>query len=117
MNDPGFRRGDIVVCALSGDYGKPRPAVIVQSDLFNPTHSSVVLCPISSELTGLHLFRIPVTPTENSGLRQESEVMVDKITVAQRARVRQRIGRLSRAQVSLVDRALRLWLALPAQPV
>ena len=30
-----IKRGDIVTCALSGDYGKPRPAVVVQSDLFN----------------------------------------------------------------------------------
>ena len=36
-----YRRGDVVICVLSGDYGKPRPAVVVQSDLFNPTHASI----------------------------------------------------------------------------
>lgn len=39
-----YQRGEIVVCVLSGDYGKPRPAVVVQSDLFNPTHASITNC-------------------------------------------------------------------------
>jgi len=114
MTEPAFRRGDVVVCALSGDYGKPRPAVVVQSDLFNETHASVVLCPISSDLTGLTLFRVAVPASQASGLRKDSEVMVDKMTAARRTRVRRRIGRLSRAQMSLVDSALRTWLELPA---
>jgi mRNA interferase MazF len=109
-----YQRGDVVVCALAGDFGKPRPAVVVQSDLFNQTHASVVLCPISSEATGLTLFRVPIPASQASGLREDSEVMVDKIGAVRRERVRQRIGALTRAQMSLMDRALRLWLELPA---
>lgn len=37
-------RGDIVICALSSDYEKPRHAVVVQSDLFNATHASITIC-------------------------------------------------------------------------
>ncbi|HEV3076187.1 MAG TPA: type II toxin-antitoxin system PemK/MazF family toxin, partial [Thermoanaerobaculia bacterium] len=45
-----MRRGSIVVVAAKGPYtGKPRPALVVQSDLFNPTHSSVTICPITSD--------------------------------------------------------------------
>jgi mRNA interferase MazF len=43
-----MERGDIIICALSGDYGKPRPAVVIQSDLFNPTHASITVCPITT---------------------------------------------------------------------
>ena len=104
----------MVVCVLSGDYGKPRPAVVVQSDLFNGTHASVVVCPISSDVTGLSLFRVDMAASEESGLRKDSEIMVDKITAARRTRVSRRIGRLSQAQMSRVDGALRTWLELPA---
>ncbi len=114
MTEPGFRRGDVVLCALPGDYGKPRPAVVVQSDLFNETHASIVLCPISSELTGLTLFRVAISASETSGLKKESEVMVDKITAARSTRVARRIGFLSASQMNRVDGALRICLELPA---
>ena len=53
-----IKRGDVVICAAPGDYGKPRPAVVVQSDLFNGTHSSVAVCLITSHLEEAPLFRI-----------------------------------------------------------
>jgi len=114
MTEAAFRRGDVVVCAFSGDYGKPRPALVVQSDLFNETHASVVLCPISSEITGLSLFRVAIPASDGAGLRKDTEVMVDKLAAVRRTRVSRRVGRLSRAQMALVDGALRLWLELPA---
>jgi mRNA interferase MazF len=107
-----FRRGDIVICVFSGDYGKPRPAVVVQSDLFNETHASVVLCPVSSEITGLNLLRVKIPASETTGLRAESEVMVDKLAAVGRERIRKRAGRLSSSHINLVDRALRTWLSL-----
>ena len=107
-----YRRGDMVLTALSGDYGKPRPAVIVQSDLFNEVHASLVLCPITSEASGLTLFRIHVPAGTGNGLRKDSEVMIDKIAAARRERVKRRIGRLSPDQMKAIDRALRLFLDL-----
>lgn len=100
-----LRRGDLVVCVLAGSYGKPRPAVVVQSDLFSSIHASVVVCPITSDLTGLSLFRIPLSSSETIGLRSDSEVMVDKLTAIERSKVGKRIGHL--------NRALRVWLDLP----
>lgn len=114
MTEAPTRRGDVVVCALPGDYGKPRPALVVQSDLFNETHVSLVLCPISSHLTGLHLFRVAVPASGASGLQKDSEVMIDKIAAVNRRRVSKRIGRLSHAQMEVIDEALRLWLELQA---
>jgi mRNA interferase MazF len=113
MSDASVRRGDIVVCVLPGDYGKPRPAVVVQADVFNETHSSLAVCPITSEITGSALFRVPLGISETTGLRKVSEAMVDKITAVDRSRVRDRIGHLSRAEISHIDAALRVWLALP----
>ena len=112
-----YRRGDIVLTVLSGDYGKPRPALVIQSDLFNETHASFVVCPISSELTGLTAFRVHLPASEATGLRVESEVMVDKMTAARRERVRRRIGRAHRVQLLAVDSALRLWLGLGSKAI
>jgi mRNA interferase MazF len=63
------KRGDVVVCAASGDYRKPRPALVVQSDLFNPTHASITICPITSALQDAPLFRITIDPSAANGLR------------------------------------------------
>ena len=116
MSERACRRGDVVLAVLSGDYGKPRPAVVVQSNLFNATHASVALCPASSEITGLTLFRVPIAGSQATGLAKDSEIMVDKIIAAKRERIRRKIGRLSPAQLQMVDRALRLWLDLPGGP-
>lgn len=73
-----MKRGDIVVAVAPGDYGKPRPHVVVQTDLLNETHASILACPITSDLRG-YPYRLPLTPGPSTGLRQGSEAMVDKL--------------------------------------
>jgi len=107
-----INRGDVVICAPPGDFGKPRAAVVVQSDLFNGTHSSVVVCLITSHLVGAPLFRIPVPPGRTTGLKQDSQVMVDKLIAIPRDKIRRRSGVLASAALKEVDHALRLWLEL-----
>ncbi len=107
-----MNRGDVVVSAAPGDYGKPRPSVVVQSDLFNATHASAVICPITSHLVEAPLFRVPVQPSSQNGLKTESQIMIDKIMAVKRERIGKRIGHLSASQMAQVSRALRLWLEL-----
>ena len=73
----------------------------------------MVLCPISSDLTGFSVFRVKLLRAETKGLREDSEVMVDKMGAVDRSRIRQRIGQLSDSQMGKVDLALRTWLDLP----
>jgi mRNA interferase MazF len=108
-------RGDVVVSAAPGDFGKPRPALVVQSDLFNPTHASIVICPITSHLIDAPLFRLTMRPSRENGLKAESQIMVDKMTAISRDRIGKRIGRLMDAELAQVDRALSLWLGIAAQ--
>jgi mRNA interferase MazF len=105
-------RGDIVIAVLPGDYGKGRPGVIVQSDAFNPTHSSVVLCPITSHSIDAPLFRLPLRPNQENGLEAPSEIMIDKMMAIKRARIARVIGHLSEARMQAVNRALQAWLSL-----
>jgi mRNA interferase MazF len=92
--------------------GKPRPAVIVQADAFMGHHASVTVCPLTTHLTGLHLFRIAVLPDKHNGLMEPSEIMVDKLSSLRRERFGSAMGRLSVRDLRAVDEALRRWLAL-----
>jgi mRNA interferase MazF len=107
-----IKRGDVVICAAPGDYGKPRPAVVVQSDLFNGTHSSVAVCLITTHLDDAPLFRIPVPAGRMTGLKLESQVMVDKVIAIPRNKITGRAGALAAGLLKEIDNALRLWLEL-----
>jgi mRNA interferase MazF len=106
------KRGDVVVAIFSGDNGKARPAVVVQTDLANPTHTSLVCCPITSHLEDAPLFRLPVTPSAENNLEKACQIMVDKITTVRRDKVRQVIGRLDEDTVTRLNRSLAFWLGL-----
>jgi mRNA interferase MazF len=105
-------RGDLVTVALPGDYGKPRPAVVVQADLFNETHASVTVAPVTSALVNAPLFRLAVEPSPRNGLRALSQVMVDKLTTVRRERIGATIGDLEPETLTRVNRALALWLGI-----
>jgi mRNA interferase MazF len=107
-----MRRGDLVIVAAAGDYGKPRPAVIVQTDAFSETSASVVICQLTSELVGTPDFRIAIDPSESNGLRARSEIMADKPVTVRRARIGQSIGRLSEGDVGRLNAALAFVMGL-----
>lgn len=100
-----------MVAAGPGSYGKPRPALVMQSDFFDALASLTVL-PLTSTLVDLPLLRVPVEPTPENGLRQPSQVMVDKVFTVRRASLGPRIGRLEGGALSLVDAALARFLGL-----
>ncbi len=104
-----MRRGDVVTVTLSGDYGKPRPALVIQSDLF-AEHPSVTILPITGELRDAPLFRIALPVDESTGLRHPSLVMVDKAQTIPRAKLEQQIGRVDDTRMLAVTRALALFL-------
>ena len=66
------KRSDMVVVAAAGDYGKPRPAVIVQTDAFPETRGSVVICQMTSDVVDDPDFRVTIEPNAASGLRTRS---------------------------------------------
>lgn len=107
-----MKRGDIVIVCMSGDYGKIRPAVVIQHDQANLTHASVVVCPFSSHVVDAPLFRITVEPTPQNGLETRSQIMVDKISAVKRDRIRDVVGRLDDATMVQINRTLALWLGL-----
>ena len=107
-----FRRGDFVVAAAPGSYGKPRPALVVQSDLFSAL-PSVTLCPITSMIRNdADLLRITVEPSETSGLKEFCQIIIDKITTLPIEKVGKVIGRADDALMIRVNRALATFLEI-----
>lgn len=89
-----MKRGDVVTVAAAGDYGKPRPAVVVQTDAFPESHSSVVVCQLTSDIVNAPDFRVMVEPSDKNGLRAISQIMADKPVTVRRGRIGRSIGRL-----------------------
>ena len=107
-----MQRGQFVTVATPGDYGKPRPALIVQSDLFAEL-PSVVICPLTTTLrVDADLFRLDVEPSPGNGLRQSSQIAIDKITVIPAGKIGGIIGQADDALLLRVNRALALFLSI-----
>jgi mRNA interferase MazF len=104
-----MRRGDLVTVVMSGDFGKPRPALVMQSDHFDATATVTVLL-ISSTLVDAPLIRLAVEPSTENGLRKSSQVMVDKAMTVRRDRVGPPFGRLDNDTMVAVNRSLALFL-------
>ena len=102
-------RGDLVTVAVSGDFGKPRPALVVRSDLFADVTTVTVLL-LTSTLVEAPLIRIDVAPDATNGLRIRLQIMVDKATTVRREKVRPPIGRIDERTLAMVNRSLALFL-------
>jgi mRNA interferase MazF len=106
-----LKRGDLVPVVLAGAYGKPRPALVIQSDLFGQ-HPSVTVLPVTTELRPIETFRIAVKPSARNGLRAPSQIMVDKAHTIPRAQAGEAFGTLEPRALTEVDRALAVFLGL-----
>ena len=106
-----MRRGDLVTVALQGDYGKPRPALVIQSDQF-PGTASVVVLPVTSTLVEAPLLRLTVEPDARNGLRATSQVMLDKPMTVKADKIGPAFGTLDDAAIVSMNRSLALFLGL-----
>lgn len=107
-----MKRGDVVTVAAAGDYGKPRPAVVVQTDAFPESHSSVVVCQLTSDIVNAPDFRVMVEPSDKNGLRAISQIMADKPVTVRRGRIGRSIGRLDDRDLQRLNIALAFVLGL-----
>ncbi|MBX3331572.1 MAG: type II toxin-antitoxin system PemK/MazF family toxin [Nitrospira sp.] len=106
------RRGDVVTVAAKGHYsGKPRPALVLQSDLFSAL-GSVAICLFTTEILDAPLFRLTIEPSSSNGLQHVSQIMIDKIVTVPRETIGARIGILDRELMVRVDRSLAVFLGI-----
>jgi mRNA interferase MazF len=107
-----MNRGDVVTVAATGDYGKPRPAVIVQADALPAAHASVVVCQMTSECSGATDFRVTIEPTASNGLRVRLQVMADKPVTIRRERIGRRVGHLDERDIVRLNIVLEFVMGL-----
>lgn len=108
-----MKRGEIYSAVGKGDFSrKPRPVLIVQNEVFNQHHPSITVCLITSFRTNDFLHRVAIEADEISGLRDASEVQIDKLQAIEVRRFGRLIGRAPEDVMVRVDEALRAWLDL-----
>jgi mRNA interferase MazF len=111
-----MKRAEIWTVAGGPDYaGKPRPAVIIQDDVFVGT-ASMTLCPLTTQVVDAPLIRLPIEPTRLNGLNATSHVMIDKITTVAKSKMQKRVGRLTDEDMVRVNRAVLVFLGLAGRP-
>ena len=104
-------RGDFVSIAMQGDFGKPRPALVIQADQFDE-HATVTVLLVTSTLVGAPLLRITVQPGAENGLQKPSQVMVDKAMTVKRDKLGQAFGRINPDVMVEVERCLAVFLGI-----
>jgi len=106
------KRGAIVVAVLPGDFGKPRPALVIQAGSFNENHASITVLPITSAVIDAPVFRVTVDPSPANGLKKLSQIMIDKAISVRRERIGSAIGDAGDECMVRVTRALAVWLGI-----
>jgi mRNA interferase MazF len=106
------RRGELWTASGGKHYaGKPRPVLVVQDDHFDAT-SSITVCPLTTDPTEIPLLRIPLKPNRGNGLAAPSSVMLDKVTTMPRAKLGERIGKVSDIDMLALGRRLVVFLGI-----
>jgi mRNA interferase MazF len=106
-----MKRGDLVPIAMQGDFGKPRPALVIQADLFGE-HTSVTVLPITSTIVDAPLLRITVFPSAKNGLSKPSQVMVDKTMTVKRDKIGPVMGHIEAHTMTEIERCLAVFLGI-----
>jgi mRNA interferase MazF len=104
-------RGDLVTIAMQGDFGKPRPALVIQADQFS-AHTSVTVLPVTSTMVAAPLLRVTLQPSAENGLRKLSQVMVDKTVTVLRDKVGPAFGHIDANTMIEVERCLAVFLGI-----
>jgi len=104
-------RGDLVTIVIPGDFGKPRPALVIQADQFH-AHATRTVLPVTSTLVAAPLFRITLEPSGENGLTKPSQVMVDKAMTVKRDKVGPVLGRIDLDKLVEIERALAVFLGI-----
>lgn len=106
-----MKRGDLVIVSAPGDYGKPRPAIVIQSDWLKAT-DSVLVALLTSMLADAPLYRLQIEPSAANGLKATSQVMVDKIVALPREKCGDVIGRVDEATLIVLNHMLSVVIGI-----
>ena len=90
------------------EVGKVRPVVIVQTDLLNDFHPSLIVCPLTTNVNReIKLLRVHVG---KKYLEAESDLLVDQLTAIDKKRLIKKLGKLNETQIEKLRENLRIVL-------
>jgi mRNA interferase MazF len=90
------------------EVGKVRPVVIVQTDLLNEFHPSIIVCPLTTNVNKeIKLLRVYVGKKH---LEVESDLLVDQLTAIDKKRLIKKLGKLNEIQVEKLRENLKVVL-------
>ena len=101
-----------MLMVVPSDLGRPRLGIVVQGGEFNAGLSTILVCPVSSDLQDRLLLRPLIEVAPENGLRLRSQIMTDKLVALRRDRIRRVIGRIDAETSEQLDSALLLLLGL-----
>lgn len=108
-----MRRGDIVTVIAPGDFGKPRPAVVIQGDALNRAEpGSTIAALVTSTLRDAPLLRLTIQPSPGNGLKHVSQIQTNRIVTLRTERIGSTIGRLDHSELVELNRLLALAIGL-----
>ncbi len=107
-----MKRGDVVTVAVSGDFGKSRPAVVIQTDAIPPAHTSVIVCQMTTSIENAPDLRLTIEPHKGNGLRERSQIMADKPVTIRRERIAKKIGKLTDDEITHLNSILAFVMGL-----
>ncbi len=107
----GLIEGHTLVVLPALDWGRPRPALVIQANHFSES-TTVTILPVTSTLVAAPLLRIKVQPDAENNLQKPSQVMIDKIMTVEREKVGATFGRLGADALVEVERCLALFLGI-----
>lgn len=91
--------------------GKVRPVVAVQTNLLNDAHPSTIVCPVTTQVSpGVRILRVHLSAGKPTGLRDESDILVDQIRAIDNRRFKAQIGHLTEPQKARLLENLRILL-------
>jgi mRNA interferase MazF len=106
-----MKRGDFVTIVTQGDFGKPRPALVIQADQFKE-HSSVTVLPVTGTIVPTPLFRVTVHPDTLNGLQKVSQVMVDKTITVKMEKIGSTFGQIDINTMVEIERCLAVFIGI-----
>ena len=108
-------RGTVVIASLRDPSGKPRPFVVLRSNLFRD-NSLVTVLAFTSRLRQAPTLRVTVEPTPDNGLLVISQAEIDQVQSVAARRIDQVVGQLAPADMQAIDRALAVYLGFADVP-
>jgi len=110
-----IRQGEIYLASpdpvVGAEISKKRPVVVVSDNLNNEFSGTVTILPITSSTGKIYPFEV-LLRKGSGNLPKDSEVKADQIRTLDKSRLTKRIGALSSADITEIQKAIKIHLDL-----